>query len=125
MRTLRSRLLVLVSSLGLAVATSACGGGETTRYGPGVTLCLDMVEERLGPGEILDVRIPRLGEATLRIRRDAGESHAACRWEGTATGRLRLTAVVIDGRAVPDLALLLRNADLLLEDIRERGAPTS
>ncbi len=123
----RTRTISLLLGIGLTTASAACHRTDApARYGPGVALCLEMVEERLGPGEVVEVRVPRLGEATLRLRRGEVESHAACRWEGTPTGRLRLTAVVIDGQAVPDLALLVRNADLLLEELRDsRGAPTS
>ncbi len=135
MRSGQSKLLFRRISYGLVIAATAiagCGAEHVAAgHGPGVALCVAMIEAHVETPRVLDVtERPALGEARIRFvpRREASDaSVATCQWQRTATGGLRLASVAIDGRPLSDLELLVRNADLLLEDLRdvERHGPRS
>lgn len=113
-------------SLCFAITLAGCGAEiDRPRHGPGVALCVEAIEAHVETPKVLSVTTtPRLSEARIRFadRREATDtSVATCRWRQTPMGGFRLASVAIDGRALSDLELLVRNADLLLQDLRSGG----
>jgi hypothetical protein len=116
------RALRIVAFACAAPLLVACGAETATP----VELCSALLASKLPGAEVVAVapRPPDRLEITYAVRADGeppAQGHLACEVERSRLGGPRLRAAVLDGRPLSDTELVVRNSNLLLDELYAIG----
>lgn len=110
------RRAVCVSPL-VAIAF-ACGAEPATP----VELCAALLASKLPGSEVAAVASRPPDGVELTYTNASAAGHLACEIERSALGGPRLRAASLDGRPLSDTELVVRNANLLLDELYAIGS---
>jgi hypothetical protein len=118
MRTHRVRSLAAVCAI--AAGLASCAAEPQTP----LELCEALLESKLPDAEVVTRATESEGRLELgyALPDDGGVGSLVCEVERSALGGPRLRAAQLDGRPLSDTELVVRNANLLLDDLYALGS---